>query len=223
MSYTHITLIERAKLEVMRKKGLSIWEIARELERSGSTVSRELKRGMNTAKSYEAGQAHALYKTRRRASQPKGSYTEALARDISEKLYETLSPEQIEARIKAEGTFIICFKTIYRWIYQGRIVRKDLSLLRHKGKRHEPAETRGKFAMGTSIHERPEEVEGRTTFGHWELDTVVSGRGTSKACVATFVERKTRMYIGVRMVDRSASSMEQAVKRSRRSLSERHV
>ncbi|MNO39483.1 hypothetical protein D3C76_296150 [compost metagenome] len=32
------------------------------------------------------------------------------------------------------------------------------------------------------------------TFGHWELDTVVSGRGKSKGCVATFIERKIRLY-----------------------------
>nr|WP_251130004.1 helix-turn-helix domain-containing protein [Exiguobacterium sp. s57] len=34
----------------------------------------------------------------------------------------------------------------------------------------------------------------RRTFGHWALDTVVSGRGKSKACVATFIERKSRFY-----------------------------
>uniref|UniRef100_UPI0030EF7DAC IS30 family transposase n=1 Tax=Exiguobacterium sp. USCH10 TaxID=3024839 RepID=UPI0030EF7DAC len=62
-----------------------------------------------------------------------------------------------------------------------------------------------------SIAKRPREVRARKTFGHWELDTVVSGRGKSKACVATFVERKSRFYIALPMTDRSASSMEMAI------------
>ncbi|MCM3342115.1 IS30 family transposase, partial [Paenibacillus sp. MER TA 81-3] len=47
-------------------------------------------------------------------------------------------------------------------------------------------------------------------FGHWELDTVVSSRGKSKACVATFIERKTRMYVALKIPDRTAYSMEVA-------------
>jgi IS30 family transposase len=80
-----------------------------------------------------------------------------------------------------------------------------------KGKRQNPAETRGKFAIGRSISDRPKEVRSRETFGHWELDTVVSGRGKSKGCVATLIERKTRLYTAVLMPDRTALSMEIAL------------
>ncbi len=83
-----------------------------------------------------------------------------------------------------------------------------LTVPRHKGKRQKPAETRGKFTVGKSISQRPKEVRSRETFGHWELDTVVSGRGKSKGCVATFIERKTRLYKAIRMPDRTALSME---------------
>ncbi|MFK4304054.1 hypothetical protein ABH892_004193 [Paenibacillus sp. RC254] len=79
-----------------------------------------------------------------------------------------------------------------------------LTALRHKGKRQKPAETRGKFAVGRPISQRPKEVRSRQTFGHWELDTVVLGRGKSKGCVATFVERKTRLYTASQMSDRTA-------------------
>ena len=70
----------------------------------------------------------------------------------------------------------------------------------------------GKFIIGTSIHQRPKEVKSRETFGHWELDTVVSSRGKSKGCFATFVERKTRLYTAIKIADRTASSMESAIK-----------
>ena len=81
-------------------------------------------------------------------------------------------------------------------------------MLRHKGKRRKPLETRGRFLVGNSIKQRSKENRSRETFGHWELDTVVSSRGKSKACVATLIERKTRLYTAIKMSDRTALSME---------------
>ena len=51
----------------------------------------------------------------------------------------------------------------------------------------------------------------RHTFRHWELDTVVSSRGKSKGCLATFVERQTRFYMAVKIENRSASGMYRAI------------
>lgn len=68
-------------------------------------------------------------------------------------------------------------------------------------------ETRGKFLIGTPISDRPPEVETRKTFGHWEIDTVVSPRGKDKACVVPFLELKTRFYVTIRMPGCSATSM----------------
>ena len=73
-------------------------------------------------------------------------------------------------------------------------------------------EIRGKFLIGTPISDRPPEVETRKTFGHWEIDTVVSPRGKDKACEATFLERKTRFYVTICIPDCSAKSMLYAVK-----------
>ena len=47
----------------------------------------------------------------------------------------------------------------------------------------------------------------RRSLGHWELDTMVSSRGQSKGCLATFVERKTRFYVVIKMNDRSKDSI----------------
>ena len=67
--------------------------------------------------------------------------------------------------------------------------------------------------IGTPISKRPKEVKSREPFGHWELDTMVSSRGKSKGCLATFVERKTRFYLAFKIPDRSAKSMFSAIKR----------
>ena len=75
-----------------------------------------------------------------------------------------------------------------------------------KGKSLKPKETRGKFNIGKSIKDRPKEVRKRETIGHWELDTVVSSRGKSKACLSTFVERKSRFLIAQVMENRKSST-----------------
>ena len=56
------------------------------------------------------------------------------------------------------------------------------------------------------------EVRNRETFGHWELDTVVSSRGKSKGCLATFLERKTRFYLAFKIPNRTAKAMFLAIK-----------
>lgn len=160
---------------------------------------------------YQAEQAQNAYEERRKASISQGKWSEALAASLEEKLQATWSPEQITERFRTEGPPTVSCKTIYRWIYTGRLVQGGLQVLRHKGKRQKPAETRGKFAIGRSISDRPKEVRSRETFGHWELGTVVSSRGKSKGCVATLIERKTRLYTAVLMPDRTALSMEIAL------------
>ena len=44
MSHSHLSIIERAKIETLRKKGFSVREIGLELGRHHSSVARELKR-----------------------------------------------------------------------------------------------------------------------------------------------------------------------------------
>ena len=112
----------------------------------------------------------------------------------------------IADRIKIET-----YQAIYNWLYAG-LIDLDLSVLRRKGKSRQPKETRGRFRIGTQIAKCPKEVWNRETFGHWELDTVVSSRGKSKGCLATFLERKTRFYLAFKIPNRAAKAMFSAIK-----------
>ncbi|MFB5085741.1 IS30 family transposase [Psychrobacillus sp. PGGUH221] len=205
MSYTHLTISERAKIEAYLDLGYSIRRIAKLLDRQPSTISRELKRHENCT----AEEAHIRYQLNKSNCGAKSKFTPELKEAVQEKLLDTWSPEQIVGRLY-KGR--LSFKTIYRWIYDG-LVEVPMSVLRQKGKRQKPRETRGRFNIGTPISKRPKEVRKRETFGHWELDTVVSGRGQAKGCVATFVERMTRWYVGILIPNRSAQSMEDAVRK----------
>lgn len=207
MSYCHLTPFERGRLDTLHKQGHSIRSIAQELSRSPSTISRELRRFKGQP--YVAEAAHEQYLQARKLVGRKSKTTPELLELIQQKLQDTWSPEQIVGRLLSGK---LCFKTIYRWIYSG-ILPVDLEVLRQKGKRRKPVETRGKFHLGTSIHQRPKEVRKRTSIGHWEADTMVSSRGESKGCFATFAERRSRLFLAFKMPDRTATSMKKSIEK----------
>ncbi|MTN26682.1 IS30 family transposase [Turicibacter sanguinis] len=203
MSYNHLNTFERTRIEVLSKMGYSARQIAVQLNRHHSTIARELKR--NTQQTYQVELADELAWKRRLVCHRPETKSEEVIQTIQHYLKLTWSPEQISNTV-LKG--VLSFKTIYRWIYDGTILLGDLNCLRQKGK---PRETRGRFNIGTSIHQRPKEVKNRETFGHWELDNVVSSRGKSKGCLATFVERQTRFYVAVKIDNRSALEMYRAI------------
>ena len=204
MSYTHLTIYERMKIETLRELGYSIRAVAKQLNRHRSTILSEVKRHVNCI----VEKAQGRYKANKGNCSAKSKLTPELKEAVQEKLDETWSPEQIIGRLY-QGK--LSFKRIYRWIYNG-LLEVSVTVLRQKGKRQKPHETRCRFNIGTPISKRSKDVRKRETFGHWELDTVVSCRGQAKGWVATFIESKTRWYMGILIPDRSALSMKKTVK-----------
>ena len=211
MNYHHLTIEERSCLREYYLKGYSYRKIAELMGRSVSTISRELKRNrthMYDIPTYYPHTAQKKYLLRRSYCH-RGMFQDPKKLEyIKEKLLLTWSPEQI-ANTPCELD-MPSVRTIYRWIYE-KYIDVNLKVLRRKGKSHGKKETRGKFNLGKSIRKRDRSVYKREEFGHWEADTVVSGRGKSKACFATLAERKTRYYIAVKMPNRTAESMTQAI------------
>ena len=206
MSYHHLTTFERGRIQELLASGYSHRSIAQRLHRHRSCIDREIRRNITNI-GYVGESAQSAYDARRKHSKSKGKCTTDLVDTITDKLLATWSPEQIANTVTAG---IISFKTIYNWLYAGILPAVTVRNLRQKGKRRK-AEKRGKFSMGTSICERPKDVKSRETFGHWELDSMVSSRGESKGCFATFVERKSRMYTAFKTLDRTAASMQAAI------------
>ena len=210
MNYKHITTNERCCIANFLSLGLSLRKIAKHLNRNVSTISREVKRNSTNGK-YLAHIACENYAKNRKNCVAKGkSSNPTLIKYIEDGLEKTWSPEQIAGRLRLDyqddKSMKIGFKTIYRWLYQKIIAKGNVNRLRRKGKSLKPKETRGKFNIGKSIKDRPKEVRKRETIGHWELDTVVSSRGKSKACLSTFVERKSRFLIAQVMENRKSST-----------------
>ncbi len=143
MSYKHFTTYERGRIEIPRTLGYSNRKIALLLECHRSCIDREIKRN-SAAVTYQAEAAQTNYCKRRLNSRPRSKWNKDLAETIEQKLLETWSPEQIANTVTAGE---VSFKTIYNWLYQGKLRKVSTDVLRHKGKRRKPAEKRGKFMM----------------------------------------------------------------------------
>ena len=166
MSYSHLTITDRIKIETYLDLGLKPCQIASKLSVHKSTISRELRRCQN---GYSAVLAQEQYDHRAKQKGRKSRLTPKLKKEIEDGLKSSWSPEQICGRYQLEQKPIVAFKTIYNWLYAG-LIDLDLSVLRRKRKTRQLKETRGTFRIGTSIAKRPKEVRNRETFGHWELE-----------------------------------------------------
>lgn len=211
MSHKYLTMDDRNKIEILKKENYSDRRIAILLGFSNSTISREIKRCRGE---YSAKIAQNNYEEKSKNKGRTSKFTYKLGEFIKVRLNKSWSPEQIVGRY-LKG--ILSFKTIYNWIYS-KILSVELNVLRRKGKSRKPKDKRGKFNIGKSIAQRPAHVKKRTEFGHWELDTIVSSRGKSKGCLATFAEMKTRTYIALKMKDRSKDSMMKTIEKLTKSL-----
>ena len=101
-------------------------------------------------------------------------------------------------------------------IHRNQVEKTPMERLRRKGKFKRPAEKRGKFNDGgRTIHKRPKEIYKREKLGHWEGDTVESGRFDRKRkstfCFVTLAERKSRMYIAILVPDKSSANVTPAI------------
>ncbi|WP_047975379.1 IS30 family transposase, partial [Fructobacillus sp. EFB-N1] len=72
---------------------------------------------------------------------------------------------------------------------------------------------RGTFKVEQTIEKRPEKVNERKEFGHWEVDTVLSSRGQDRTCVVTFLERQSRVYWAIKVHNRTKEAMATAFQR----------
>lgn len=203
--YTHLTLDEREDIMLLRGKGAGVREIAREVGRDKSTVSRELARNScrrgAPGEFYRASTAQRRYEGRRRACRRRKRLADPTLRSLvqSKILSDQWSPEQVAGRIALEGGGAVSASTIRRAIARRELdtpglrrTRRGLAgKLRHKGKRRHrrgEEERRGKMPVPHELGERPAEAGSRSRAGDWEADTVV-GRG-SGPCLVTLVDRR---------------------------------
>lgn len=214
MTYNHLTINERACIYQFKKFNMSIRDIAKALGRSPSTISRELKRNSKNG-IYNPNIAQTKYESKRTNCHRNINLNSEIKKYIEEKILLTWSPEQISKRNEPKPNNFPCFSTIYRWIHKGYILKGNMKKLRRKGNFKRPSESRGKFNIGKTIKQRPKHIYKREELGHWEADTVESGRighkRKSKYCFVTLAERKSRLYLAKQLPDRTSENVTAAI------------
>ena len=190
---------ERDKIALYLVENVSLREIARRLNRSVSSISDEVKRNSINGE-YHPHRAELLSSERNRISRRINPLkSKEIYSYVVNSLRSGWSPEGIAGRLKRDngGKTVICHETIYRYIYSSEGKEKELSqyLVRNHPKRRKwygrYIYRRG-IANRTSIRLRPEEINDRSTFGHWETD-IVEGKHNTGA-IQTMLERKTRYF-----------------------------
>lgn len=202
--YKQLSSEERGKIEAYLTLNYSISKIAKMMERSKSTISEEIKRGKYNGR-YTAKIAQDRSRKRRNESHKHSKWRNTkLLHFIERRLKKKWSPEIISVEWKKNTGETFSHTSIYTIIKKHRPEWKKL--LVHKGKRKKQKASAGKIQNRVSIEKRPKIVDSRKRFGDWEVDTVLSCRG-GKACLAVFVERKSRFYCLAKIKDKSAGEM----------------
>lgn len=181
MKYRQITSSERYAIAALRRQGLSLSAIARNLGRAPSTIAREVRRSRCNDLGYWPFKADSRTRGRRSRSRRNERFTPDDWMIVERYLRLDWSPEQVSGFLRVEGLLRITYETIYLRVWYDE--RTGGELWRH-------LRQAGKKQRKRYISERPPEVESRTEVGHWETDTVM-GNDRSRHSVVTIVERAT--------------------------------
>jgi IS30 family transposase len=216
-NYEQLQPEDRMTIASMSQQGCTMRAIGRMLQRSASTISREIERNSAPGQAYGSHVAQQSCHARRRAAKPaaKLASDSVLWGAVLSMLDWKWSPQQIAAMLKRvypnESTRHVSHETIYTAIYalaRGELRRQLIACLRFgKGTRlprSRGTDRRGQIPDMVSIHVRPPEIEDRVMPGHWEGD-FIKGAG-NKSSVGVLVERSSRLVLLAKMDDATAAS-----------------
>ena len=207
-TYSQLSLDERYQIQSLLKQRYRQAEIARELGRDPSTISREIARNSDYGlidHPYRATHAQAQTKERRIE---KGEQQRKIKGDLKTFIEGRLrlgwSPEHISGRLRLENSSYVCPESIYQHILRDlKILGFYRYCLRFAGyKKHRFKKSRMAERSRERKHwldERPAAANNRTQLGHWERDTLLGKRGHS--AFLTLVDRKSR-YVRLMHVPR---------------------
>ena len=219
--YNHFLFEEREIIAIELARGTKQKEIARKLNRSPSSISREIYRnGKMMHQDYRASRAEKYSKHRSSVAHEKPRLKNSRIRDyVKEKIRLGWTPEQIAGRLPMD---LPGEKTNYESIYQ--YIYNDVPYLanylpRSHRKRLKRGKKRGnrlcKIQNRTSIDERPEAINNRSRIGDWEADSIVSKQ--TAASLIVIRERKLQITFIAKVKNRTAKEVKKAiVKRLRR-------
>lgn len=208
--YEQLSLDDRCEIARLQANGRSVRQIAAALDRSPSTVSRELKRNSGRQVGYKPSYAQEQTRARRW----KGARLEredALRQTVIDRLTLGWSPEQIAGRLAYDaGRRVISYESIYRFIYTQIARHKDYRWRRYLPRGKSRRGCRGRKGGSSAsfiearipLSERPPDAADRKTPGHWEADLMLFSKYGQ--AVLTVHERQSRLLVALRPANRKA-------------------
>ena len=218
--YHHLTHDLRCQIYTLKATGLRQADIARCLNITPATLSRELKRNTGL-RHYRYKQAHILATVRRhRASSRPRRMTSDLIDSIEDKLRDKWSPVQISGELKLDG-ILISPERIYQHVWHDKkrhgILYKHL---RHAGKKYNKRSSgkagRGCIPHRIDIKERPAIVEQKSRIGDWEGDLIIGVK--HQGALLTYVDRKSKFTKIAKLPNKTAKAVLQGTKQTLRKL-----
>ncbi len=203
--YGRLSFDERIEIEKLLSHKKSYADIALMLNRSNSTIQRDvIEQGIKHYKAMEAERLAVGKSSNRKSGKNKIKQCEALEKYVLEKLALRWSPRQISISLQRQfpenKAMQISHEAIYLYVYVHS--KKELKSLliselrqkrKYRGNVRRGADKRTTIKDPVRIDERPEEVKGRLIPGHWEGDLVMGKERAS--AIGTLVERTTRIII----------------------------
>lgn len=222
MKYRRMTYTDRLIIEKLYNSGNSFRAIARITGFHHSAIHREVQRGLYdhldgstwiSCKRYSATIANddAIYQASAKGQQIKLGKHYDYAYLVSSRIKNGESPDSIVGDLKRQGVWTVSTPTLYRYIDQGyipQITNKNLLVKSRKKQRYHRVRA-AKPPRGASIERRPESINTRQSFGHWEMDLVIGKNQKSPLLVLT--ERKTRFEIIHKLCNKTTDSVVSAL------------
>jgi transposase, IS30 family len=205
--HKHLTREERFLIQYLYRHHHSAYAIAKELHCAPNTIRNELKKGCpDEKKYYSADLGQKKYSLNRaRCHRPMKLASCEKFINFAVRKFHSKDKWSVDAGVgnaRLQKSFpaknIPCTKTVYNWINRGliSITRSELPEAAGRKKRIKPVfSAEYKMHLGKSIEQRPESVDSRKEFGHWEIDTVIGQKKGKHSVLLTLTERKTRMEI----------------------------
>ncbi|NOX95210.1 MAG: IS30 family transposase [Alphaproteobacteria bacterium] len=216
-----LSLSEREEISRGLNCGLSLRTIAGRLQRSPSTISREVQRNGGRDRYRASHSDQAAWDRGHRPKLCKLAGNGFLRRVVSGKLRQDWSPQQIAGWLKRtypkSEHHHVSHETIYRSLFiqaRGVLKKELLDHLRAKRaiRRSRQASLKrsgiGQIKDAVSIHERPACVEDRAVPGHWEGDLI---GGSKNSYIATLVERHSRYVMLVKVKNKDTQGVVSAL------------
>lgn len=220
-----MTWTDRLNIEKLFNSGASYRAIARKIGFAVSSVYNEIQRGLYdhldgftwiTCKRYSAqiAQEDADWQATSKGCPVKLGNHHDYAKAISERILSGESPDQIVGSMKLKKEWTVSTPTLYRYIDRGYIPGITNKNLWQKSRRKKRVYRKVRAARppkGTSIERRPKEIDNRSTFGHWEMDSVIGkAKGTGESLLV-LTERMTRFEIIVKPGAKTAEAVVNAL------------